>query len=205
MRMDGSAADFLPREKTLSELRSAAASCKGCPLWRNATQTVFGSGKSSAKFLFVGEQPGDKEDIAGKPFVGPAGKLLDQALSQAGIQREKVYITNAVKHFKWFPKRKRRIHQKPTAREIEACRPWLTAEIEAVRRECIVCVGTTAVHAVFGNPMKISGIRGETLSSDLCQRVIVTVHPSSLLRIQEAEQRAQAMEQFVTDLSNVLA
>jgi uracil-DNA glycosylase family protein len=203
--MDGSAADFLPREKTLSELRSAAASCEGCPLWRNATQTVFGSGKSSAKFLFVGEQPGDKEDIAGKPFVGPAGKLLDQALSQAGIQREKVYITNAVKHFKWFPKRKRRIHQKPTAREIEACRPWLTAEIEAVRPEAIVCLGTTAVHAVFGNPMKISGIRGETLSSDLCQRVIVTVHPSSLLRIQEAEQRAQAMEQFVTDLSNVLA
>jgi DNA polymerase len=165
---------------------------------------VFGSGKQSAEFLFVGEQPGDKEDIAGKPFVGPAGRILDQALWLAGIQREAVYITNAVKHFKWTPKGKRRIHQKPSAREILACRPWLQAEIQAVKPRAIVCLGTTAAQAVLGRPTKILENRGKALPSDICQRVFVTVHPSALLRIQEPDQRAQAMEQFVADLANVL-
>src|SRR5215831_17879451 len=155
MRTDWSATAFLPPENTLPELRSAASNCKGCPLWRNATQTVFGSGKQSAEFLLVGEQPGDKEDIAGKPFVGQAGRILDQALRLAGIQREAVYITNAVKHFKWTLKGKRRIHQKPSAREIFAGRPWLQAEIQAVKPRAIVCLGTTAAQAVLGRPTKI--------------------------------------------------
>lgn len=204
MRTDWSATVFLPPKNTLVELRSAASNCKGCPLWRNATQTVFGSGNQSAEYLFVGEQPGDKEDIAGKPFVGPAGRILDRALQLAGIQREAVYITNAVKHFKWTPKGKRRIHQKPSAREILACRPWLQAEIQAVKPRAIVCLGTTAAQAVLGRPTKILENRGKALSSDICQRVFVTVHPSALLRIQEPDQRAQAMEQFVADLANVL-
>jgi uracil-DNA glycosylase len=204
MKTELSAAAFLPNGRTLPELRSAAFSCKGCPLWRNATQTVFGSGKQSAEFLFVGEQPGDKEDIACKPFVGPAGRVLDQALGLAGIQREAVYITNAVKHFKWTPKGKRRIHQKPSAREIAACRPWLEAEIQAVKPRAIVCLGTTAAHAVFGRPTKILANRGKPLASDISPRVFVTVHPSSLLRIQEPDQREHAMKEFVADLAKVL-
>ena len=204
MRTDWSATAFLPPKNTLAELRSAASNCKGCHLWRNATQTVFGSGRQSAEYLFVGEQPGDKEDIAGKPFVGPAGRILDRALRLAGIQREAVYITNAVKHFKWTPKGKRRIHQKPSAREILACRPWLQAEIQAVRPRAIVCLGATAAQAVLGRPTKILENRGKALSSDICQRVFVTLHPSALLRIQEPDQRAQAMERFVADLANVL-
>jgi uracil-DNA glycosylase len=163
MQTNLSAAAFLPNERTLSQLRSAASSCKGCPLWRNATQTVFGSGKQSAEFLFVGEQPGDKEDIAGKPFVGPAGGVLDQALGLAGIQREAVYITNAVKHFKWTPKGKRRIHQTPSAREIAACRPWLEAEIQSIKPRAIVCLGTTAAHAVLGRQTKILESRANRL------------------------------------------
>lgn len=165
MRTDWSATAFLPPENTLPELRSAASNCKGCPLWRNATQTVFGSGKQSAEFLLVGEQPGDKEDIAGKPFVGQAGRILDQALRLAGIQREAVYITNAVKHFKWTLKGKRRIHQKPSAREIFAGRPWLQAEIQAVKPRAIVCLGTTAAQAVLGRPTKILENRGKALSA----------------------------------------
>jgi DNA polymerase len=204
MRTQWSATAFLPAENTLPELRSAASNCKGCPLWRNATLTVFGSGRQSAEFLFVGEQPGNKEDTAGKPFVGPAGRILDRALRLAGIQREAVYITNAVKHFKWTPKGKRRIHQKPSAREILACRPWLQAEIQAVKPRAIVCLGATAAQAVLGRPTKLLENRGKALSSDICQRVFVTVHPSALLRIQEPDQRAQAMEQFVADLANVL-
>jgi uracil-DNA glycosylase family protein len=204
MKTELSAAAFLPNGRTLSELRSAASGCQGCPLWRNATQTVFGSGKQSAEFLFVGEQPGDKEDIAGKPFVGPAGRVLDQALGLAGIQREAVYITNAVKHFKWTPKGKRRIHQKPSAREIAACRPWLEAEIEAIKPRAIVCLGTTAAHAVFGRPTKILANRGKPLASDICPHVFVTVHPSALLRIQEPDQREHAMNEFVADLAKVL-
>ena len=204
MRTDWNAKAFLPPANTLPKLRSAASDCKGCPLWRNATQTVFGSGKQSAEFLFVGEQPGDKEDIAGKPFVGPAGRILDQALRLAGIQREAVYITNAIKHFKWAPKGKRRIHQKPSAREILACRPWLQAEIQAVKPRAIVCLGATAAQAVLGRPTKILENRGKAFSSDVCQRVFVTMRPSALLRIPEPDQRAHAMEQFVADLANVL-
>jgi uracil-DNA glycosylase len=204
MKTELSAAAFLPNGRTLSELRSAASSCQGCPLWRTATQTVFGSGKQSAEFLFVGEQPGDKEDIAGKPFVGPAGRVLDQALGLAGIQREAVYITNAVKHFKWTPKGKRRIHQRPSAREIAACRPWLEAEIQAIKPRAIVCLGTTAAHAVFGRPTKVLANRGKSLASDICPHVFVTVHPSALLRIQEPDQREHAMKEFVADLAKVL-
>jgi uracil-DNA glycosylase len=204
MKTELSAAAFLPNGRTLSELRSAASSCQGCPLWRTATQTVFGSGKQSAEFLFVGEQPGDKEDIAGKPFVGPAGRVLDQALGLAGIQREAVYITNAVKHFKWTPKGKRRIHQRPSAREIAACRPWLEAEIQAIKPRAIVCLGTTAAHAVFGRPTKVLANRGKSLASDIRPHVFVTVHPSALLRIQEPDQREHAMKEFVADLAKVL-
>jgi uracil-DNA glycosylase len=197
------AADFLPAERTLSVLHRAAADCRGCPLWENATQTVFGSGRSSAKVVVVGEQPGDQEDLAGQPFVGPAGRLLNDALASAEIDRDDVYITNAVKHFKWIPRGKRRIHQKPSGREILACRPWLIAEIEATQPRAIVCLGVTATHGVFGQPKKISEHRGRLIESELCQSVLITVHPSSLLRISDHQQREASMKQFVSDLRAV--
>jgi uracil-DNA glycosylase family protein len=194
------AADFLPAERDLPALRLAAANCRGCPLWENATQTIFGGGRSSARIVLVGEQPGDQEDLAGKPFVGPAGKLLDEALIGAKIGRDDVYVTNAVKHFKWMPRGKRRIHQKPSSREILACRPWLVAEIEAVRPKAIVCLGVTATHGVFGRPKKISEYRGQLIESELCPSVLITVHPSSLLRITDHGEREASMKHFVGDL-----
>jgi uracil-DNA glycosylase len=194
---------FLPAELALPELRRAAADCRGCPLWENATQTVFGSGRSSAKVVLVGEQPGDQEDLTGQPFVGPAGRLLDDALASAKIYRADVYVTNAVKHFKWVPRGKRRIHQKPSSREILACRPWLIAEIEATHPRAIVCLGVTATHGVFGHPKKISEYRGRLIESELCQSVLITVHPSSLLRISDHEERQAAIEHFVGDLRAV--
>jgi DNA polymerase len=191
---------FLPTERSIRELRRAAATCKGCALWRNATQTVFGDGSERAKMVLVGEQPGDQEDLKGIPFCGPAGQILHRGLVEAGIDREEVYITNAVKHFKWLPRGKRRLHQKPNSREIAACRPWLVAELQTVQPHVLVCLGATAARAVFGKTTKISEHRGELLQSDLSSRIVVTVHPSSILRIEESDSREAAMRQFIDDL-----
>jgi uracil-DNA glycosylase len=191
---------FLPAGSSIRELRAAAATCKGCELWKNATQTVFGDGSEHAKMMLVGEQPGDQEDLTGIPFSGPAGQLLDRGLVDAGIDREKVYVTNAVKHFKWLPRGKRRLHQKPNSREIAACRPWLVAEVEAIQPRVLVCLGATAARAVLGKITKISDHRGELLESDLGSHVMVTVHPSSILRIEDSDMRQVAMQHFIDDL-----
>jgi len=194
------AGKFLPAGRSIRELRAAAATCKGCELWRNATQTVFGGGSERAKMMLIGEQPGDQEDLTGIPFSGPAGQLLDRALVDSGIDREEVYITNAVKHFKWLPRGKRRLHQKPNGREIAACRPWLVTEMEAIEPRVLVCLGATAARAVLGKITKISEHRGEFLESDLGSRIVVTVHPSSILRIEDSDMRKVAMRHFIDDL-----
>ena len=194
------AGKFLPAGRSIRELRAAAATCKGCELWRNATQTVFGGGSERAKMMLIGEQPGDQEDLTGIPFSGPAGQLLDRALVDSGIDREEVYITNAVKHFKWLPRGKRRLHQKPNGREIAACRPWLVTEMEAIEPRVLVCLGATAARAVLGKITKISEHRGELLESDLGSRIVVTVHPSSILRIEDSDMRKVAMRHFIDDL-----
>jgi DNA polymerase len=194
------AGKFLPAGRSIRELRATAATCKGCDLWKNATQTVFGDGSEHAKMMLIGEQPGDQEDLTGIPFSGPAGRLLDRGLADAGIDREEVYITNAVKHFKWLPRGKRRLHQKPNGREITACRPWLVAEVEAIQPGVLVCLGATAARAVLGKMTKISEHRGEFLKCDLGSRIIVTVHPSSILRIEDSDMRQVAMRQFIDDL-----
>jgi uracil-DNA glycosylase len=194
------AGKFLPTGRSIRELRAAAAMCKGCELWRNATQTVFGGGSERAKMMLIGEQPGDQEDLTGIPFSGPAGQLLDRGLVDAGIDREQVYITNAVKHFKWLPRGKRRLHQKPNGREIAACRPWLVAELEAIQPRVLVCLGATAARAVLGKITKISEHRGELLESDLGSRIVVTVHPSSILRMEDSHLRQVAMRHFIDDL-----
>jgi uracil-DNA glycosylase family protein len=188
---------------SLARLRDAAAGCQACDLWRGGTQTVFGEGKSKAEVMLIGEQPGDREDIEGRPFVGPAGKLLDEALSRAGIDRDNVYITNVVKHFKWRPRGKRRIHQKPNAEEIAACRPWLEGELEAVKPRVIVCLGATAAQALLGRTFRVSRQRGEFVESPLAPLVTATVHPSSILRAEDDESRHAAMEEFVADLTKV--
>ncbi|HEY8521107.1 MAG TPA: UdgX family uracil-DNA binding protein [Gammaproteobacteria bacterium] len=198
-----SALDFFPRRRTLPALRSAARLCKGCPLWRNATQTVFGSGPADARIMLVGEVPGDREDLAGEPFVGPAGRLLDEALEAAGIARADVYLTNAVKHFKWAPRGKRRLHRKPSAAEIRACLPWLRAEIDAVTPEALVCLGATAAQALLGPQFLVSEQRGRFVPSPLARYVTATVHPSALLRVRDREERAGAFERFVADLAAV--
>jgi uracil-DNA glycosylase len=200
-----SAAEYLPKERTLDALRDAAEGCQGCDLYESATQTVFGEGTASANVLFVGEQPGDREDVEGRPFVGPAGKLLDRALDEAGIDRTKVYVTNAVKHFKWTPapRGKRRIHKKPAAEEIRACRPWLDAEIEQVRPKVIVALGATAAQALMGPKFRLTHHRGELLDSDIGPLVAATVHPSSILRAPDDRARQEAMESFVRDLTTV--
>jgi uracil-DNA glycosylase len=197
--MDASA--FLPTPPTLDRLARAAIRCTACPLYRHATQTVFGEGEPGARLMLVGEQPGDIEDHIGRPFVGPAGRLLDRALGLAGIDRDDAYLTNAVKHLKWTPRGKRRIHGKPNAGEIRACRPWLIAEIAAVKPEVIVCLGATAAQALLGSDFRVSRQRGEWIDSDLAPRVIATVHPSSLLRIRGAEEREAALQAFVADLA----
>ncbi len=194
------AGKFLPAGRSIRELRAAAATCKGCELWRNATQTVFGGGSERAKMMLIGEQPGDQEDLTGIPFSGPAGQLLDRGLVDVGIDREQVYITNAVKHFKWLPRGKRRLHQKPSGREIAACRPWLLAELEAIQPRVLICLGATAARAVLGKVTKISEHRGELLESDLGSRIVVTVHPSSILRIEDSDLRQVAMRHFIDDL-----
>jgi DNA polymerase len=195
-----SAEPFVPDRKTLPALREAVQGCRGCELYRNATQAVFGEGRRRADVLFVGEQPGDKEDLAGKPFVGPAGRLLDQALAEAGIDRAQTYVTNAVKHFKWQARGKRRIHQKPSWSETMACRPWLEAEIKVVQPRVIVCLGATAAQALFGRGFLVTKHRGELIDSDLAEHVTATVHPSSIIRRQSEESREVELRGLVDDL-----
>jgi uracil-DNA glycosylase len=186
----------------LDGLRAEAAGCKACDLWKTGTQTVFGEGARDAEVMLVGEQPGDREDIEGRPFVGPAGRLLDDALEQAGIDRDRVYITNVVKHFKWRPRGKRRIHQKPNLEEVSACRPWLEGELAAVRPRVLVCLGATAAQALLGRQFRVTRQRGEFVDSPLAERVTATVHPSSILRTDD-EDRAAAMADLVEDLKIV--
>lgn len=191
--------------KTLGALKRAARVCRACHLWRHATQTVFGEGRSRARVMLIGEQPGHDEDLTGRPFVGPAGRVLAEALEQAGIDRRETYVTNVVKHFKWEPRGKRRIHKKPNALEIGACRPWLDAEIAAVRPRVIVCLGATAAKALLGPSYKVSVERGRFLDSALAPHVTATVHPSSILRSPDAGARREAMRAFVRDLRSVAA
>jgi DNA polymerase len=198
-----SAADFLPPKRTLAALVDAAKDCRGCDLYANATQTVFGEGPAGADIVLVGEQPGDREDLDGHPFVGPAGRLLDRALEAAGIDRTRVYVTNAVKHFKFEPRGKRRIHKKPNAEEIRACRPWLEAELAAVDPKIVVCLGATAAQAVIGRSFKVTQHRGEIVDTPLDVLVTATVHPSSILRSPDDRTREAETEAFVRDLKAV--
>lgn len=197
------AAPLVPSRPTIKKLQGAAHDCRACPLWKTGTQTVFGEGSRHASVVFVGEQPGNDEDLAGKPFVGPAGKLLDKALVEAGIQRDEVYVTNAVKHFKWEPKGKRRIHKKPSGREIAACRPWLEAELDVLKPKVLVCLGATAAQALLGKEFRVSRQRGEFVESALAEHVVATVHPSSILRAPDDETRHSEMARFVADLKKV--
>jgi DNA polymerase len=203
MKTIETAAPLIPVKPTLEKLRAAVRGCKACPLWKIGTQTVFGEGASKAKIIFVGEQPGNDEDLAGKPFVGPAGKLLDKALVEAGIDRNEVYVTNAVKHFKWELKGKRRIHKKPNSREIAACRPWLEAELAVLKPKILVCLGATAAQALIAKNFKVSRQRGQLIPSDLAPKVMATVHPSSILRAPDDEKRHAEMKKFVSDLKKV--
>jgi DNA polymerase len=181
-------------------LREAARGCTACPLYKNATQTVFGEGPKQPALMLLGEQPGDREDLSGKPFVGPAGQILDRALEEAGIDRAAVYVTNTVKHFKWEPRGKRRIHQKPNSRDIAACRPWFEAELRVVRPNVLVCLGSTAGQAIFGPAFRVTRERGKVLESEFAPRVVATVHPSSLLRQPDEESREREYALFVKDL-----
>ncbi len=199
------AAELLPPHPTLPSLRVAAAGCRACPLWKRGTQTVFGEGSEHAKAIFVGEEPGDEEDRGGRPFIGPAGKLLDRVLADAGIERAKIYVTNAVKHFKWIPRGKRRIHERPNRAEIDACRPWLDAEIALVRPPLIVCLGATAAKSLLGPDFRVTHRRGQLVPSPLARYVMATVHPSAVLRAPDDEARHAAREQLTADLRGVAA
>ncbi len=185
---------------SLKILREQAAACRACPLWKDATQTVFGEGPQHASLMLVGEQPGDKEDLAGRPFVGPAGQMLDRALEQAGIERGKVYVTNAVKHFKFVPRGKIRLHQKPNTSEIRACRPWYERELDAIKPDLVVAMGATAAQSVFGKIMPINKNRGRLIELDDGTRALLTVHPSYLLRLPDADTKALEYQRFVDDL-----
>src|SRR4030081_1854736 len=189
-----------PDSSSLSTVREAAEHCTACHLYKRATQTVFGEGPKKASIMLVGEQPGDYEDVAGKPFVGPAGKIMDRALEEAGIDRKEVYVTNAVKHFKWEPRGKRRIHQKPNSREIAACRPWLEAELRLVKPKVLVVLGAAAAQTIFGPSFRVTRERGKVLSSKFAPKVVATVHPSSLLRQPDEESREREYKKFVADL-----
>jgi uracil-DNA glycosylase len=203
LSLDETATPLLPESPTLPKLREAAADCKACDLWKTGTQTVFGEGLKKAEILFVGEQPGNDEDLAGRPFVGPAGRVLDEGLEQAGIDRTLAYVTNVVKHFKWEPRGKRRIHAKPNWAEIAACRPWLDAELEVVKPKVLVCLGATAAQALLGRQFRVTKQRGVPVESDLAPHVIATVHPSSILRQETEQDRQAAMAAFVADLKVV--
>ena len=197
------AAAFLPKKRDLSSLRQAAEGCEGCPLFANATQTVFGEGPARAKVVFVGEQPGDSEDLAGKPFVGPAGKLMDRVMAEAGIPRKKVYVTNAVKHFKWEPRGKKRLHSKPGSREIAACRPWLESELQWIKPEMIVLLGATAAQALLGPKFRLTKQRGEPVESAWADWVIATYHPSAILRAMSQPDGEVVYQQFLADMQLV--
>jgi uracil-DNA glycosylase len=196
----GSGADFIPERPTLETMRTAVDGCRGCRLYERATQGVFGEGTKQAEVMFVGEQPGDYEDRSGRPFVGPAGKLLDKAMDDAGIDRRLAYVTNAVKHFKWQARGKRRIHQKPNWEEISACRPWLDAELAVVKPRVVVCLGATAAQALLGRQFRVTQMRGRLVDSELAEYVSATVHPSSILRAPDEESRRRELEAFVDDL-----
>lgn len=197
------AAPLIPPEPTLNVLREAAAGCRACDLWKSGTRTVFGEGPPRGAVMMVGEQPGDQEDLSGRPFVGPAGGVLNRALEEAGISRQEVYVTNAVKHFKWEPRGKRRIHKKPNVSEIAACLPWLEAELGLVQPKIIVCLGATAAQALLGKQFRVSRERGVLLSSSLAPSILATVHPSSILRAPDEETRRREMARFVEDLKVV--
>ena len=198
-----SADDLIPKQLTFLSLKAAAAECKACDLWKKGTQTVFGEGRRRANVIFVGEQPGNEEDLTGKPFVGPAGRLFDEALSEAGIDRKQTYVTNVVKHFKWEPRGKRRIHKKPNAVEINACRPWLEAEIALVKPQVIVALGATAAQALLGSQFRVTKERGKFLESNLAPYIMATVHPSSILRAPDDETRRLEYRHFVDDLKKL--
>ena len=198
-----SAAELIPERPSLASVRDAAKACQACDLWTRGTQTVFGEGARQAELMLVGEQPGDAEDLAGRPFVGPAGKLLDRALEAAGIDRAAVYVTNVVKHFKWEPRGKRRIHKKPNTTEMSACRPWLDIEIQLVKPRAIVCLGATAAQALLGRQFKVTAHRGEFIESPLAPLVLATVHPSSLLRAPDEKTRRLETKRFIDDLRKV--
>jgi uracil-DNA glycosylase len=193
---------FLPERRSLRALREASRSCEGCGLYRDATQTVFGSGPAKARMVLVGEQPGDREDVEGEPFVGPAGRILAESLTEAEISRDEVYVTNAVKHFKWKAGRgKRRIHQRPNMEEVRACRPWLEAEVEAISPELVVCLGATAARSVLGPSFRVTRDRGTFVETDLGPLGTGTIHPSALLRLRNREERRAATAEFVRDLA----
>jgi len=194
---------FVPPEPDLDKLKEAAAGCTACPLHERGTQTVFGEGQERSRVMLIGEQPGDQEDLRGRPFVGPAGQLLDWALEKAGIDRSLAYVTNVVKHFKWVPRGKRRIHSKPSSMEIRACAPWLEAEIEVVKPEVVVCLGATAAQALLGSTFRVTQERGRFVRSNLAPHVMATVHPSSLLRIEDETERKPAIREFVRELRKV--
>jgi uracil-DNA glycosylase family protein len=196
----GTAAAFLPERLSLKALREAAQGCTACPLWQTGTQTVFGEGLVRAKLMLVGEQPGDREDLEGRPFVGPAGRLLDEALEEAGIDRKTVYLTNAVKHFKWEPRGKRRIHQRPNREEIAACRPWLDAELAVVSPHVLVCLGAIAAQTLLGRNIRVTRDRGRPIESDIAPVAFATIHPSSILRAPDDETRRRERARFVDDL-----
>jgi len=198
-----SAAAYLPERLTLPRLREAAAGCRACPLWQTGTQTVFGEGPARAEMILVGEQPGDQEDKQGRPFVGPAGRVLDEALELAGIDRGRAYLTNAVKHFKWEARGKRRIHAKPTWSEQMACKPWLEAELAVVRPRVLVCLGATAAQSLLGKQFRVTKERGRWLESDLAEYVTATIHPSAILRQRDTESRHRELAAFVADLKLV--
>jgi len=198
-----SAENLIPDKPTITSLQEAAADCQACDLWERGTQTVFGEGGRRAIVMFIGEQPGNEEDLQGKPFVGPAGRLLDEALEQAGIDRRQTYVTNVVKHFKWEARGKRRIHKKPNSTEIEACRPWLEAEIATVKPTVIVCLGATAAQALLGKQFRVTKQRGEFIPSPLAHLVMATVHPSSILRAPDEETRHTEMRRFIEDLEKI--
>jgi uracil-DNA glycosylase len=201
--MTRTAAPRIPDRPGLRNLREAATGCRACPLWKRGTQTVFGEGRRSAKVMLVGEQPGDREDREGKPFVGPAGRVLDEALAEAGIDRADAYVTNVVKHFKWIPRGNRRIHQRPNAEEIAACRPWLEAELQVVKPRVMVCLGATAAKALLGSNFRVTRDRGKLVESDLAQIATGTVHPSSILRIDDEDERRVARDELADDLREV--
>jgi uracil-DNA glycosylase family protein len=195
-----SAADFVPDGRSLRTLRRAAADCHGCPLWKDATQTVFGAGPRDATLMLIGEQPGDREDIEGEPFVGPAGAELAKALAGAGIDPAEIYVTNAVKHFKWRPRGKRRLHQTPRAGEIDACKPWLSAEIEAVGPAALLALGASAGRSVFGPSVRVGRDRGKLLDSPLASIAALTAHPSAILRLRDHDEREIARGELIEDL-----